>query len=57
MPTKLAQFVVEATSGNQDADFDDVRTELTQLYFQGIDNCVSELEARFGERNAALASS
>ena len=57
MPIKLAECVVETTLGNNDGDFDDVRTELTQLYFQGIDNCVSELEARFGERNAALASS
>jgi len=45
MPTKLAECVVETTSGNHDGDFDDVRTELTQLYFEGIDNCVSELEA------------
>ena len=56
MPTALAQCVVETTLGNHDGDFDDVRTELAQLYFQGIDNCVSELEARFGERHAALAS-
>jgi len=31
-------------------------TYFRQLYFQGIDNCMAELEARFGERNAALAS-
>lgn len=57
MPPKLAHCVVESTLGNHGNDFDDVMTQYTQLYFQGIDNCVSELEARFGERNAALASS
>jgi len=48
MPTILTQSVVETTLGNHDGDFDDVRTELTQLRFQGIDNCVSELQARYG---------
>ena len=56
MPSHLAECVVETTFESHVSDVDDVRTELTRLYFEGIDNCVSELEARFGERNAALAS-
>jgi len=42
MPPKLAHCVVESTLGNHGNDFDDVMTQYTQLYFQGIDNCVSE---------------
>jgi len=56
MPSQLAECVVETTLESHVGDVDDVRTEVTRLYFEGIDNCVSELEARFGERNAAFAS-
>lgn len=57
MPTRLAQCVVESTVGNHDSDFEDAILQYKQLYFECIDNCVSELETRFGERNAALAAS
>ena len=41
MPRQLAEYVVEKTLENHDCDLDDMKTELTQLYFQRINNCAS----------------
>ena len=57
LPAKLIDSVVDSTLGWHESDADDVVTQLAQMYFEGIDNCVSELEVLFGERNTAIASS
>jgi hypothetical protein len=59
LPQKYSDCVVETTtgsSGKRDCSLTN-QQKYTQLYFEIIDNCVGELEARFNERNTALALS
>src|SRR6476469_595490 len=49
---------VEITLGqHEDNDARDTNTVRRQLYFSIIDDCVSEITSRFGERNTELAAS
>jgi hypothetical protein len=59
LSTKFTDSVVNSTVGSSEyaTDDDSMKRQLTQIFYEGIDNCVSELEVRFGERNTAIASS